>query len=43
MPNREWGSALEAAPPSMTEEKPAFRYSDINISSMSIKSGETLL
>ncbi|HQE24677.1 MAG TPA: GH92 family glycosyl hydrolase [Candidatus Atribacteria bacterium] len=40
-PNREWGSALEAAPPSMTEEKPAFRYSDINISSMSIKSGET--
>jgi len=42
-PNKEWGSAHESRPPSMTKETPVFKYENINISSKQIESGEPFI
>ncbi len=41
-PNRQWGIAKEAIPPSLTKGKPEFEYTNLQISSNTIKANERL-
>jgi len=41
-PNKEWGSAPEVAPPSMTEGTPKFEYSTLELASTEVNANEPL-